>query len=61
MPQGQRAMLIIPILFLSLITLYIGLGAENIFRLSNHIAAELMDTSAYIHAVLGIAKPNVAP
>jgi multicomponent Na+:H+ antiporter subunit D len=61
MPKNQKAMLVVPIVFLSLISLYIGLGAENIFRLSNHIAAELMDTSAYIHAVLGIAKPNVTP
>ena len=61
MPRNEKAMLIIPILFLSLISLYIGLGAENIFRLSNHIATELVDTSAYINAVLGITKTNVTP
>lgn len=61
MPQNQKAMLIIPILFLSLISLYIGLGAENIFRLSNKIATELIDTSAYKNAVLGFAKTNVTP
>ena len=61
MGQGQKAMLIIPILFLSLISLYIGLGAENISRLSNHIARELVDTSAYVQAVMGTYKPNVTP
>ena len=61
MPPGQKAMLIIPVLFLSIITLYIGLGAENISKLSNHIAAELVDTSAYVNAVLGITKTTVTP
>ncbi|RYF79912.1 MAG: Na+/H+ antiporter subunit D, partial [Chitinophagaceae bacterium] len=48
MPKNEKAALIIPIIFLSFISLYIGLGAENIFRLSNKIATELIDTSAYI-------------
>ncbi|WP_204743368.1 proton-conducting transporter transmembrane domain-containing protein [Pseudocnuella soli] len=61
MPQSERAMLIIPILFLSFISLYMGLGAENIFRLSNQIASELIDTSAYINAVLGSVTTNVTP
>lgn len=61
MPTSEKAMLIIPIAFLSFISLYIGVGAENIFRLSNHIAAELMDTSAYINAVLGITKTTITP
>lgn len=61
MPKAQRILLIIPIIFLSLITLYIGLGAENIFRLSNHIASELMDTSAYVNAVLRTTKINISP
>lgn len=61
MGRGQKAMLLLPILFLSLISLYIGLGAENISRLSNHIARELVDTSAYVQAVMGTYKPNVTP
>jgi multicomponent Na+:H+ antiporter subunit D len=61
MPQNEKAALIIPIIFLSLISLYVGLGAENIFQLSRKIAAELMDTSAYINAVLGITKTTVTP
>jgi multicomponent Na+:H+ antiporter subunit D len=53
MPRGQKLLLIAPILFLALISLYIGLGAEIFFRLSHQIATELVDTSAYINAVLG--------
>ena len=56
MPREQRAMVVIPIVFLSLISLYIGLGAESISRLSNHIASELIDTSAYVKAVLGTSR-----
>ena len=59
MSLQQKILLIAPIVFLSAISLYIGLGAENIFRLSNHIAAELVDTSAYIEAVLRMTKTNV--
>ncbi|HRO41859.1 MAG TPA: proton-conducting transporter membrane subunit [Flavipsychrobacter sp.] len=55
-PAYEKALLIIPILFLSLISLYIGIGAENIFRLSDTIATELVDNSAYINAVLGLSK-----
>ncbi|RYF78082.1 MAG: Na+/H+ antiporter subunit D, partial [Chitinophagaceae bacterium] len=61
MTQRQRGFLIGPILFLSLISLYIGLGAENIYRLSHHIASELVDTSAYVKAVLGTIKTNAMP
>lgn len=61
MSKKEKVMLIMPIVFLSFFSLYIGLGAENIFRLSNHIAGELIDTSAYIKAVLGSVKPNGTP
>lgn len=61
MPKAQKTLLIIPILFLSIISLYIGLGAENIFRLSNHIATELIDNSAYKNAVLETIKTNSHP
>ena len=61
MTPGQKVLLIGPILFLSVITLYIGLGAENISRISHHIASELIDTSPYVNAVLGITKTNVTP
>jgi multicomponent Na+:H+ antiporter subunit D len=61
MSQSQKILLILPVVFLSFISLYIGLGAENIFRLSDHIASELVDTSAYIKAVSGTTKTNVTP
>lgn len=54
MPKGQQTLLILPILFLSLVTLYIGLGAENIYRVAERIAGELMDTTPYVNAVMGI-------
>ncbi len=51
-PFKQWAMLI-PIILLASVSLYIGLAAEHIIVLSKQIAAELMDPSAYIEAVLG--------
>ena len=51
MPPNQKKLLLLPIIFLSVTSLYIGLGAETIFRLSHHIATELIDTSAYTEAV----------
>jgi len=54
MPKGQQTLLILPIVFLSFITLYIGLGAENIYQVAQRIAEELMDTSPYVNAVMGI-------
>ena len=52
---GNRGKLayVLPIIFLSLISLYIGFGAENIIILAQRIAGELMDPSLYIETVLG--------
>lgn len=50
---SKRALLITPLLLLTAVSLYIGLGAENIVKLSSQIANDLMDPSAYIEAVLG--------
>ncbi|MBA2500967.1 MAG: Na+/H+ antiporter subunit D [Chitinophagaceae bacterium] len=61
MPASQKLFLVGPILLLSLVSLYIGLGAENIIRLSDQIAAELMDTSVYIEAVLGTSHTIDTP
>ena len=49
----QKSLLVVPIVLLALVSLYIGLGAENIVLVAKHIAAEMMDTSPYIEAVLG--------
>lgn len=51
-PFKQWAMLI-PIIFMTIITLYIGLAAEHIIILSKQISYELMNPSVYIEAVLG--------
>lgn len=61
MGKYDKALIVIPIVFLSFISLYIGLGAENIFKVANQIAAELSDTSVYIQAVLGTSKTIIAP
>lgn len=55
----RKTMLLIPVILLAGMSLYIGLGAENIVIVSRHIAKELKDTSPYVNAVLGehILKP----
>lgn len=50
---GSRKMgFVAPIVFLSIVSLYIGFGAENIQILSSRVAQELMDNQLYIDAVL---------
>ncbi len=44
--------LIAPITFLSLVSLYIGFGAESIYEISQKTAHELMNPQLYINAVL---------
>ena len=61
MTRREKVLLVGPVVFLSLVTLYIGLGAENIYRLSQHIASELVNTSSYVNAVLTTTKNNIAP
>ena len=61
MPALQKSLLVGPIILLSVVSLYLGIGAENIIRLSDHIAGELMDTSAYIEAVSGVNQINSTP
>lgn len=48
----KRVQMVVPIVFLSLVTLYIGFGAEHVQTLSARIASELMDSQQYIDAVL---------
>ncbi|WP_353186154.1 proton-conducting transporter membrane subunit [Parapedobacter lycopersici] len=50
---GKKTLLVTPIAFLAFISLYIGLGAENITAVVQRIASEMMDTTPYIRAVLG--------
>lgn len=44
---------VLPIIFLTLTTVFIGFEAEYIIRVSQHVAGELTNTSYYIEAVLG--------
>lgn len=50
---SRKSLLVIPVVLLAAVSLYIGLGAENIIRISEHIASEMMDTTPYVEAVLG--------
>jgi multicomponent Na+:H+ antiporter subunit D len=49
---NQKALIVVPIVILSVVSLYIGFGAENLQTLSSKIATELVDNSTYINAVL---------
>ncbi len=47
----RKAQMVIPIVFLALVSLYIGFGAEHIQQVSNRVAGELMNNQLYIEAV----------
>lgn len=53
MPVNKKIFFVVPIIFLTVITLYIGFNAEMIIRVSDKIAGEMMDTTPYVRAVLG--------
>ena len=57
----KRYLMIVPIVLLSAVTLYIGLGAENIVTVAKTIGSDLMDPSPYIEAVLGNQNPTDTP
>jgi len=48
----KRSQMIGPIVFLTLVSLYIGFGAEQIQQVSSRVADELMNNQQYIDAVL---------
>lgn len=48
----KKMQLVAPIVFLSIVSLYIGFGAEHIQQVSARVASELMDNQQYIDAVL---------
>lgn len=50
--KSQKAALIFPILFLTFVTLFVGLNAESIYKLANTTADQLLQPSKYIDAVL---------
>lgn len=53
MPMLRKTMLVAPVILLAITSLYIGLGADNIFAVANRIASELLNTSTYVNTVLG--------
>jgi multicomponent Na+:H+ antiporter subunit D len=56
----KRLLMVSPVIFLGLISLYIGFGAAHIQSISTRIAHELTHKNVYIEAVLGTVK-SVAP
>ncbi len=53
LPLSNKLLLVGPVVFLAVITIYIGLGAEQIMAISSQIANELLHPALYIKAVLG--------
>ena len=49
----SKFMLVFPVVLLTLVSLYIGFGAEHIMLVSKHIASQMIDTTPYVKAVLG--------
>jgi multicomponent Na+:H+ antiporter subunit D len=52
--RAIRMIFVLPIILLVTVSLYIGFAAEHIVTVSNHIVDEMLNTSPYIKAVLGI-------
>jgi len=47
----QKMQYVVPIVFLAIVSLYIGFGAEHIQQVSLRIASEVFDKQAYFDAV----------
>ena len=52
MTTTRKLQMLLPIVFLTGVSLYIGFGAESIQQLSTRIAGELMNSQQYIEAVM---------
>lgn len=50
---SYKVLLLGPVVLLTFVSLYIGLGAENIAAVAKRVAMEMITPSAYIEAVLG--------
>ncbi len=53
LPAMRRPAMLGPVVVLAALTLLLGIGAEPLLRLSSEAAAQLLNPSAYIQAVLG--------
>lgn len=51
--QTRRIFVIVPVVMLTVVSLYVGFGAEHINTLAERVAGELLDTKPYIQTVLG--------
>jgi multicomponent Na+:H+ antiporter subunit D len=58
LPRYKKVLLVLPVVMLALVSLYVGFGAENIVKVSQHVAGELKDTTPYIKAVLADYYPQ---
>lgn len=56
----RRVFYILPVVLLSLVSLYIGFGAEHIQNLSERVAIDLIDNRSYVETVLGPSQ-NIQP
>ncbi|TBW29873.1 proton-conducting transporter membrane subunit [Gramella sp. KN1008] len=56
MKTYKRLQFIVPVALLSIVSLYIGFGAEHIQELSARIADELVNNQGYIDSVLNLKK-----
>ncbi len=52
MPKSGKFALIAPIVFLTVVSLFIGFGANSIFKISEKAAYELKHKEIYIDAVM---------
>lgn len=50
---GRKVILVLPVILLAGASLFMGLGAEQMYIVVEKIAKNLLDNDAYIHAVLG--------
>lgn len=57
----KRAAMVIPVIMLTIVTLYIGFGAEHIANAAGVAGKELMNPVKYIEAVLGNQNLTVTP
>jgi len=53
LPAFKKSLLVVPVIFLAVVSLYIGFAAEHIVNVSNHISNEMINPAPYIKAVLG--------
>ena len=56
LPLSTRLFYLLPLAALVVLTVALGVGAQAVFELTDRAAQQLLDPSAYIHAVLGALR-----